>query len=453
VTRAARAADRAARALLLLALCCNAARANPADAFGLGSRAAALQGAATALADDSSAVYYNPAGLSRARDLRIDLGYQGAQPLLTLNGKDVGVDATHGFTAGLVAPGTLFGKHFAFGAALFLPDDRISRTRALPFAQPRFAYYDNRTQRIFLGAALAIEIVRGLHVGAGLAFMARTAGTVELQGTISPTDPDNASALVTAINVDLIAVRYPHAGIAWEVNRWLTLGVSYRHSFLLQLDQGFTISGTVGDANKTPIINQGTFAARTVSTDLFQPWQLTAGAAVRLTRRVLISYDLAFVRWSDFQTPASAATVSFDLGATFNPLIHVPPPRSFPSPGFHDIFIPRLGIEWRAVDGALGDRVSLDLRAGYRYEPSPAPEQTGESNYADCDKHGVSVGAGLVLQRLTAILPRPLAIDAHLGVTVLAPRANHKIDPTDPVGDYVAAGAVVEGGVTTRWSF
>ena len=38
-------------------------------------------------------------------------------------------------------------------------------------------------------------------------------------------------------------------------------------------------------------------------------------------------------------------------------------------------------------------------------------------------------------------------------VTVLASRANHKDNPTDPVGDYVAAGTVVEGGLTTRWSF
>src|SRR5205814_645336 len=112
------------------------------------------------------------------------------------------------------------------------------------------------------------------------------------------------SALVTAINVDLIAVRYPHAGVVWEVNRWLTLGASYRHSFLLRLEQGFTIAGTIGDPGKPPLIAGGTLTARTVSTDLFQPWQLTGGAAVRLTRRLLVTWDMTFARWSEFETPA-----------------------------------------------------------------------------------------------------------------------------------------------------
>jgi len=39
--------------------------------------------------------------------------------------------------------------------------------------------------------------------------------------------------------VDLIAVRYPQAGILWEVTRYLSLGICYRHSFVLNLDQQF----------------------------------------------------------------------------------------------------------------------------------------------------------------------------------------------------------------------
>jgi len=55
-------------------------RANPIDAFGWGSRATAMGGAATAASEDAAANYYNPAGLVRGRDLRIDLGYRYAQP-------------------------------------------------------------------------------------------------------------------------------------------------------------------------------------------------------------------------------------------------------------------------------------------------------------------------------------------------------------------------------------
>jgi hypothetical protein len=51
------------------------------------------------------------------------------------------------------------------------------------------------------------------------------------------------------------------------------------------------------------------------------------------------------------------------------------------------------------------------------------------------------------------VLPRPLAIDAHLGLTWLPTRYNRKIDPLDPTGDFTAGGNVLEMGVTTRWRF
>src|SRR5262249_14097587 len=142
--------------LLLLPLW---ARANPMDAFGYGSRATAMGGAATAASFDSSANYYNPAGLVRGHDLGIDIGYRDAQPILRMNGRDVGVDASHGFLVGLVAPAAIGPFRFAFGASLWLPDQRLTRVRSLPFAQPRFVLYDNRPQRLYLATNLAIQIL------------------------------------------------------------------------------------------------------------------------------------------------------------------------------------------------------------------------------------------------------------------------------------------------------
>lgn len=426
------------------------AHANPADVFGFGSRAAALGGAATALAVDGSANYYNPAGLARGDALRIDVGYQGGKPWLTLDGNDIGTDATHGLAVAIAAPGTLFGLRVAFGAALFLPDDRVTRSRSLAYAQPRFVHYDNRTQRIYLAANVAVALPGRVYLGGGLAFMARTEGVVSLTGTIALQDTEERSVLASAVGVDLLAVRYPQAGIAWEATRWLTLGASYRGKFLLRIDEGFAIRGDVGNPGVTPVVDDGVLEARTVSADLFQPWQLTAGAWARLTRRLGLGVDLTFARWSEFESPASTVTVHLDLGPRLNPLVPVAPPRVYPAPGFHDILVPRLGAEWRALDG---DWVLLDVRGGYSYEPTPAPEQVGESNYADADKHTVSLGAGLTLARLADYLPREVSLDAHLGLTLLPPRAARKSDPADPVGDWVATGRVLHFGLGLRTAF
>jgi long-chain fatty acid transport protein len=439
---------RTAVTLALLVLAGASARANPLDAFGYGSRATAMGGAATAASEDSSANYYNPAGLVRGKDLRFDLGYRYAQPLTRINGHDLGVDASRGLFVGLVAPGSIGPFRFSFGVSLWLPDQRLTRVRTLPFAQPRFILFDNLSQRLFFAANLAIQIVPGLYIGGGLTFMSRTQGRVLLKGNIAVTDPEE-SALVTNIDVDLVAVRYPQAGILWEATRQLALGLTYRHSFRLEVDQQLRVDGSVGNPGATPLVESGYFAAHTVSSDLFQPWQLTAGAALRLLRTLLVTVDLTYARWSEMPTPGAQLVLGLDIGQ-FNDRVMLPPSRDYPSPGFHDIVIPRAGVEWRALQR---DRVAVDVRGGYSYEPTPVPEQRGESNFADADKHTFSVGAGVELARVTEILPRPVSLDAHVAVTAMPPRDNRKLDARDPTGDFVADGVIVNLGLMLRSRF
>jgi long-chain fatty acid transport protein len=349
---------------------------------------------------------------------------------------------------GLVAPGRIGPFRFAFGAALWLPDQRLTRVRSLPYDQPRFVYYDNRVQRFLLSANLAIQIVPGLYIGGGLTFMSRTVGQLFLKGSVAVSDPD-ASSLVTKIDVDLVSVRYPQAGIVWEATRNLTFGVTYRHKFELGLDQQFRIDGSIGDPGLDPVVANGYFAAHSISYDLFQPWQLTGGVAARLFQRLLVSFDLTYAAWGEFSHPAPSLTLGLDIGQ-FNGRVMLPQPRSYPPPGFHDLVIPRLGVEWRARQG---ERVSVDLRGGYSYEATPVPDQIGESNLVDGDKHTFSVGAGLELGRLQPILAHPLSLDAHLAVTYLPERATRKLDPVDRIGDYVSDGVVVQIGLMLRSRF
>src|SRR5262245_50967075 len=119
-------------ALALLLIVHGRAEANPIDAFGFGSRGPAMGSAVSAASEDASANYYNPAGLVRGRDLRIDIGYRYAKPQARINGQDLGVDASSGFALGLAAPGHIGPFRFAFGVALWLPDARLTRLRSLP---------------------------------------------------------------------------------------------------------------------------------------------------------------------------------------------------------------------------------------------------------------------------------------------------------------------------------
>jgi long-subunit fatty acid transport protein len=112
--------------------------------------------------------------------------------------------------------------------------------------------------------------------------------------------------------------------------------------------------------------------------------------------------------------------------------------------------VPRLGVEWLAASST--DR-ALRLRGGLAYEPSPAPEQVGETNLIDNDKVTASLGAGLELPHLGDIVPRPFNLDGFVSFTRLSPRDHHKISPVDAVGDYRSSGHVLAAGITTRWRF
>lgn len=426
-------------------------RANPVDAFGISSRAIAMGGAYTALANDASANYYNPAGVVARRDLSLDIGYQIAVPVLKINGHNVGVDHTRGLTAGLVAPGAIGPFRFAFGVSMFLPDERISRVRAMPRVQPRFVYYDNRTQRIYLSTNLAVQIIKGLYVGAGVTFMSRTQGDLELSGRISFPDAEAESDMRLDLDVDLKALRYPQAGILWEPLKWLSVGLTFRDEFVLEMEQGFRITGdVVGEGGGGMILRGGFFGLTSLSTNLYQPRQVAFGMAVMPNGRWTVSMDLVWAQWSRFINPGSRLEMEFELGS-FNDLVDIESQPNPPPARFRDTWTPRLGAEFLAFQSP---KAVIAVRAGYAFEPSPAPEQTSRTmNLVDNHKHHLSAGVGFSLSKLIDVMDRPLDVDLHFAYIHQQRRRHRKHDLVDPVGDYTATGYVISAGVTLKLRF
>ena len=80
---------------------------------------------------------------------------------------------------------------------------------------------------------------------------------------------------------------------------------------------------------------------------------------------------------------------------------------------FHDIAVPRIGGEYVFGVG----RRRWAARAGYVFEPSPAPVQRGSTNLIDNDKHTLSAGLGVELPGLGGVVLRPVSIDLALAVT------------------------------------
>lgn len=416
---------------LLSLLVASPAAANPLDAFGFGARAVGMGGAATAVSTDVAANYYNPAGLAAGDGLRLDLGYAFVRPELRIAGGDQRVDDSRGFQGGVALPGELFGRRVGFSLGLHLPDERVSRIRALPQRQPRWVLWDNRPQRVVITSSVAVEVIEGLFIGGGLTYLANTAGTLDITGDVGLFDVE-LTRLSSAVDVDLASVRYASAGVLYRGDGW-RVGAAWRQDFSLKLDLDVRVTGQVLSAPEVAVVPEGLFLLRSLNDNLYSPQQVFVGAAVTLGDW-LVAVDVGWLDWSRFPSPTARLELALELA----PLsFELPLPAEPVAPGFHDIVVPRVGVEWEAVAGEWGRFL---VRGGGFYEPSPAPDQAGATNYVDGDKLAGALGVGVRVVDPSGVFPRPIEVDVAGQVVRMMRRVYLKDDPADPVGDYPAEG-------------
>jgi long-chain fatty acid transport protein len=446
---------RSRRAALVLCFCGassflggSRSEANPYDMFGAGARASSMGGAHTAAANDSSANYYNPALLARLPSLEIDIGYRMALPDLQLNERSLDVDAARGTRISLGMPGKVGIVPLGVGVSVYLPDQHLTRNRSLSQTQPRFSLYDNRAQRLFLSVNGGFAIGEKLSVGGGLAYVTSTEGSVKLSGRVGFPDAED-SDLLLAMDVDVRTLVYPVAGVAYQLKPWLRVAASYRGGAQPISDLRVDIEGDIGAANLEPIVADAAVNLRSIALSHYQPAELSIGLDANLNSDLRIALDLAFHRWSTYRNPAAKLETELELGE-FNEFIDPTPPALLAPATFHDIIIPRVGLEYRLYHTEYS---LLQGRAGYSFEPSPAPEQVGVTNFVDNDKHTAAMGMGLTFRPWPTVLLQPMSLDASFALTSLRARAHRKISAVDAVGDYVADGSIWQFSMTTRIRF
>lgn len=450
----------AAFVLAMIAASSDAGASAPGT-YGFFSRSASMAGAVAADAPDPSACFYNPAALVSAPGLGLSIGYTYSDNRLRINGKDNDVVDVHGLNAGIVAPGNIGKLPFAFGIATYMPDDGLSRIRALRQETPRWELYNDRPTILFLTAQIAIRPLPWLEIGGGLAFLAATRGRFGIRGEANVLRPFD-SQLEHEVDADLTSIRYPTLGVRFKLGDVGYLGVTYRGETKLNLALEANLAGIVNFAGvEVPL----TYALATRTIDAFQPQQVIAGFSFQLIQRLHVNLDVGWVNWAAYESPTAQTTAH--LEAELPPGVNIELPEDPKAvdvlpPEFQNRFVPRLGLEYllafgseRKVNGRdkPAKAVEIPLRAGYSFEATPVPPQTGQTNFVDTDRHTFSVGTGVVFNAPFAILPGALRLDAHAAYSVLPERIMYKSNAADFVGDYRADGTMITGGATLTASF
>jgi len=421
------------------------ASASMVDLYGWGSRATALGGAFTALADDFSAVYYNPAGLMFPRSLerdfpnrkgiKFDFGYVYGEPRFTIKDKSGGSQtrdygSTAGTTLGITFDpvdlhGTCKRKVFAFGLGLYLPVDHLLYYGRYWPEEREYPFFYDYTMRFVLMPGIAIAVLPKLSIGAGL----RVLGRLHTD-TVGNVDVDLAkllsleSLLQHRVRLDQSEV---HLGEFEDLTLHLApvVGIQFRPSERWKFGAVYRGENYINDFGLTnPVINLAGLLSfpqgyQFKFVRFFTPHQVFLGAAYSPAQRVTISLDVGWLDWSDFM----------DIEARR------------PEPPFHDTWMPRLGVEVRV-------REELSVLGGYFFHKSPVPEQQGWSNLLDNDRHVFSLGAEWVVSDPPGFWDKPLFISLHLQVHHAVSREYRKTDPADPFfPGYTFGGQALMGGI------
>ncbi len=357
-----------------------------------GAKAMGMANAFAAQADDPSALAYNPAGIAFQKGSQVQVGdttilvpqteFEGTtklSPGTTVSEKanrDIFIAPTFYATTSLESMPLSFGlgvnsfnplaKRWDAGSAF---RDSIQSIAIKPVNfQPTVALrFDD----------LKLAIAGGFDV---------TYAQVSLQKMVYKTLPSSAPFTEIAgyqgigvLGADATATGYGYnVGLKWKPSNAFSFGAAYRSEIKLNLngDANFLATPPRGtnDTAMNYLLGSGRSSA---STDITLPDSLVLGVAWKPIDSLTLEFDAERTGWSSYNK------LELSFGSPLTPLNGNPDPKNW-----EDVWAYRFGAQY-AVNK------NLDLRAGYAYDASPAPNSTVGPELPDADRHNVSVGTGI----------------------------------------------------------
>ena len=417
------------------------ARGNPFELFGFTPRAIGLGGAMAGLSDDLAGAFYNPAALVGHSKTEFGLGFADSISNLhidRLSNSTVPssqVETSPRFELGLIFPlgGSLLKDRVAIGIAGGHPVGALIRVQTVDQSRPQFYMYQSKPQRFALNAGIGIKIVDGISLGGGVQVIAQQIGKVRFA-------LDMATRRFSAreITTDLNTVPTPMAGLLFEPGDNLKIGLSWRREAKLYYEQPTDIDlGDIGD------LNLGVKGLAQYWPDVF-----SAGVSFHPHPRWLVSAQVDYLLWKN--APRDQVQVTLTPSGPVLDGLGLSQLLAFGSqdvsPGFVNILVPHLGIEFEAAD-------FLTVRAGGFARPPVTPDQTGTTNYLDNFTEAVSAGATLRFCDPLRVFTEPVSFDVAGQLIIANERVMRKAQIKDATGPASFGGTLVSVSAMLRYLY
>jgi long-chain fatty acid transport protein len=324
-------------------------------------------------------VYSAPASLGFIRSVQVGAGGIYMDPrlrafgtlVLNSNGtrgefKTAGVLPGGGSLASMALPLGL-SRPVVIGGSIFLPFSSIIRISGSPLNYPYYPLYNDISRNFSFVLGAGYELFDGLALGVNFRSITKSSTFYTLRSDSTVNYSANATEAKSESQLSFSVV-YDHA--RRNPDRPYTVGAMYRAKAGLETRIAADVTAFV------PV--QGEI----ISVPAFTPEEWALMATTRIGDHLTIGFDGAWVRWSKFSSPYGSGNINTYIF------------RSSLDSGFKDIPVLRAGADYgKNLSGSWFKKISL--RGGYFYHPSPVPDQTGDSNFVDNDRHVFSLGFGL----------------------------------------------------------
>jgi long-chain fatty acid transport protein len=378
-----------ALALLFLA----AAPAYPAgfSIFAQGAKASGMGLAFTAIADDPSAVFYNPAGLGWQKHFSAQVGgslltkmegeFEGANPF---PGTSFGVEDQHKTSFLLptfyaVLPLT---SNVNFGLGVFAPYGLGFRWDNAEQFSGRFIAQNAVIQSSDVNPVISLQVAPTLSIAAGADYRLSKVTLERNRAAINPFTQSAVDVAHIKLDSDLVDNHGWgwNAGLLWKPVPLLSFGASYRSKIEVDYDgEGKFTQRLTGNAAFDAAVAAGLpQGAQKVAVTIKFPASANLGLALNLPAAFRVSLDADWTEWSSFDQ----LLIDFDNAAI--------PDLDRPTL-WEDSWAYRAGLEKK-----FG---SFAVRAGYYFDESPQPLADVGPILADADRNAYTLGFGYDTER------------------------------------------------------
>lgn len=375
--------------------------------YELGARAAALAGAFVARADDTSAIYYNPAGIAFLDGFRIKTNIQFGP--LNSTAFSPGTELVYSS-----APLQIQGLYYV----TWSPFDRLTLGfgRFMPYSTEtnwgggwpgNHFCISSRLISYYYRPTMAIKLTKGLALGFGVDFVFSKA---EWSHNIDfPTE--NILQTSTLFSVDSrhrtegSGIGFV-AGLQWKIGKRLQVGGKYQHKVVIETKGkntfhdsflGTSSVSILGPDNRLigihPLMDRY-FALQDVSFQIFYPTEIVLGLMFVPVDRLTLLFDFHWSEWSkaenwEFISDKTGADLNPEFMESYGTFFGITPDYGKQSANLRwkDTWKIKLGIEY-ALSSVLA------LRAGYAYDPSATDGKFIHPIYPDLDHNIISLGFG-----------------------------------------------------------